>query len=110
MAKPSRLHWNREAIALVRAFLRLRGPREAQKFLRDLMTEDEIEMIVHRWWVARLLHAGRSYREIEQLTGLSSRTIARISRWLKRGEGGYSAQLERLEPPLPGARKAAPRV
>lgn len=87
--------WSREAFALLRTFLRLRDVREVQHFLRDLMTEDEIRMIVHRWWVARLLHAGATYRDIAERTGLSSRTIARISTWLQRGEGGYAALLQR---------------
>jgi TrpR-related protein YerC/YecD len=85
--------WNREASELLRVILRLDGLAEARRFFRDLMTEDEIRMIVDRWRVARLLHEGRTYREIEQSTGLSSRTIARISRWLREGEGGYRRQL-----------------
>ena len=85
--------WTREADALLRTILSLPDLPQARRFLRDLMTEDEIRMIVDRWRVARMLHAGRSYREIEAETGLSSRTIARISHWLKRGEGGYRRML-----------------
>jgi TrpR-related protein YerC/YecD len=85
--------WNREADTLLRTILRLPDVRTARRFFRDLMTEDEIRMIVDRWRVARMLDAGRSYREIEAETGLSSRTIARISRWLKRGKGGYRRML-----------------
>jgi TrpR-related protein YerC/YecD len=85
--------WNRDADELLRVILGLGGPREARRFLRDLMTEDEIRMIVDRWRVARMLHEGRTYRDIEAETGLSSRTIARISRWLQEGEGGYRRQL-----------------
>ena len=85
--------WNRDADSLLRAVLRLDGLSEARRFFRDLMTEDEIRMIVDRWRVARMLHEGRTYREIEAETGLSSRTIARISRWLQAGEGGYRRQL-----------------
>ncbi len=87
--------WDREATRLLRAVLSLRTLPEARRFIRDLMTEDEIRMIVDRWRVARLLSQGRSYREIEARTGLSSRTIARISRWLREGEGGYEALLSR---------------
>lgn len=89
----SRSLWNREANALLQVVLQLRNLPEARRFFRDLMTEDEIRMIVDRWRVARMLHAGRTYREIESATGLSSRTIARISRWLREGEGGYRRQL-----------------
>ena len=63
-----------------------------------LATEDEIRMIVDRWRVARMLHAGKTYRDIESATGLSSRTIARISRWVKEGEGGYRRQLGHHSP------------
>ena len=87
--------WDREAVALLRTILGLGSVAEARRFFRDLMTEDEIRMIVDRWRVARMLHAGRSYREIEAATGLSSRTIARISRWLREGEGGYRRMLAR---------------
>ena len=85
--------WNREADALLETVLRLESVREARRFFRDLMTEDEIRMIVERWRVARMLHDGRSYREIEAETGASSRTIARISRWLREGKGGYRRML-----------------
>ena len=87
--------WDREATALLRTVLRLRTVREARRFLRDLMTEDEIRMIVTRWRVARMLGQGRTYREIADETGLSSRTIARISQWLQKGEGGYRLLLRR---------------
>ena len=80
---------------LLRSLVRLGTTREARKFIRDLMTEDEIRMIVARWRVARLLADGKTYLEIEQETGLSSRTIARISRWLRQGEGGYRLLLRR---------------
>ena len=85
--------WTRHANELMRVILRLETVAEARRFFRDLMTEDEIRMIVDRWRVARMLHEGRTYREIESATGLSSRTIARISHWLHEGEGGYRHQL-----------------
>jgi TrpR-related protein YerC/YecD len=87
--------WDQEAAALLRSLLSLKTVREARRFIRDLMTEDEIRMVVARWRVARLLAAGRTYRQIEDQTGLSSRTIARISRWLREGEGGYRLLLRR---------------
>jgi TrpR-related protein YerC/YecD len=89
--------WDREALELLRTLVSLRSIREAQRFIRDLMTEDEIRMIVERWRVARLLHQGVSYREIERQTGASSRTIARISKWLQSGEGGYRQMLARAD-------------
>lgn len=90
--------WNREADALLSSILSLSDLSEARRFFRDLMTEDEIRMIVDRWQVARMLHAGRTYRQIAEDTGLSSRTIARISRWLQSGKGGYRHMLAHLHP------------
>lgn len=87
--------WTPDAVELLRTMLSLRTVDEAKMFLRDLLTEGEIQMIVERWKVARLLDEGQSYREISSITGLSSRTIARISRWLQEGAGGYRALLER---------------
>lgn len=93
--------WDRDAADLLRCLLRLRSLPSAKRFIRDLMTEDEIRMIVARWRVARALSEGQTYRQIEEETGLSSRTIARISRWLRKGEGGYRLLLRQRE-----ARKA----
>ena len=89
--------WDRDAEDLLRCLLHLGSVSSAKRYIRDLMTEDEIRMIVSRWRVARLLAAGRTYRQIEEDTGLSSRTIARISHSLRNGEGGYRLLLRRHE-------------
>ena len=85
--------WNQDADQLMQVILSLETVSDARHFFRDLMTEDEIRMIVDRWRVARMLHQGSTYKQIEATTGLSSRTIARISHWLREGEGGYRHQL-----------------
>ena len=36
------------------------------------------------------------YSEIEKATGLSSRTVARVAKWLNRGMGGYKLMLKRI--------------
>lgn len=87
--------WNRDANDVVESILKLKSPQEARRFLRDLLTEDEIRMIAARWRVAKMLDAGKSYRQIEEKTGLSSRTIARISHWLQSGKGGYRLMTNR---------------
>jgi TrpR-related protein YerC/YecD len=87
--------WTKDATDLMRTLLSLQTVQETKRFLRDLMTEDEIRMMVDRWRVARMLASGQSYRQIEDETGLSSRTIARISKWLRQGAGGYQLLLTR---------------
>jgi len=67
-----------------------------RNFLRDVMTEKEIIEISSRLEAARLLQAGAKYSEITRKTKLSSRTVARISDWLKTGSGGYASVLTQL--------------
>lgn len=81
--------------ALLRAVLALRNVGEARRFFRDLLTDDELEMLSRRWRVAAMLSEGVPYREIEERTGMSSRTVARIARWYKQGPGGYRLALRR---------------
>jgi TrpR-related protein YerC/YecD len=81
---------------LYKAILALKGLGEAKSFFRDLLTEREIIEFSNRWQAARLLDEGVIYPKIQAQTGLSTRTIARISRWLKKGKGGYRLMLNRL--------------
>ncbi len=60
-----------------------------QNFLRDVMTETEIVEISARLEAAKMLSRGEKYEKITKETRLSSRTVARISEWLKNGCKGY---------------------
>lgn len=64
-----------------------------RNFLRDVMTEQEILEIGSRLEAARMLRSGEKYTDIVAKTKLSSRTVARISEWLKDGCGGYASVL-----------------
>jgi TrpR-related protein YerC/YecD len=74
---------------LFKTILTLKNRTEVARFLRDLLTKDELNEFSGRWKAARMLDARAPYLEIENVTGMSSRTIARISNWLKKGAGGY---------------------
>jgi TrpR-related protein YerC/YecD len=92
-----KIDWDDKKIdALARAVLALKNKAEAKKFLRDLLTADEIQEFANRWQAARMLSENKSYATIRGKTGLSPRTIARISSWLKNGMGGYRLMLRRL--------------
>lgn len=78
---------------------RLESLEECRKFFRDLLTETEIREFAERWKVARMLWQGVPYTTIEEETGLSSRTIARVHKWLKQGKGGYLMMLRRMNHP-----------
>jgi TrpR-related protein YerC/YecD len=87
----------RDIDELYTAINRLDSLEECRKFFRDLLTETEIREFAERWKVARMLWERVPYTTIEAETGLSSRTIARVHKWLKQGKGGYLMMLRRLD-------------
>ena len=80
---------------LFAAVLRLEDVAEAEAFFRDLCTLGELHDMAQRWAVVRLLDQGMHYAEISRRTGASTATITRIASWLRHGEGGYRAMLDR---------------
>jgi len=91
------MDWNsRENISFIEAILALKTLDEARRFLRDLMTEKEIKEFAKRLQTAELLVEKVPYSAIEEKTGLSSATVARVSKWLNGKEGGYRTIINRL--------------
>ena len=85
-----------DSAALFDAVAAIETRDEAAAFLRDLCTRRELEEMRSRWAVVRLLDEERySYREIHDLTGVSTATITRINQWLQHGTGGYRTLLDR---------------
>ncbi len=80
----------------IEAILALKNKDEAKRFLRDLMTPQEIEEFANRLEAASLLSSDMQYNYITETTGLSSTTIARIAKWLNGSLGGYRLILSRL--------------
>ena len=80
---------------LYSAILSLKGLPEAKSFFRDLLTEGEIKEFAERWKVAAMIARKVPYTTIIGATGLSSRTVARVARWVKKGMGGYRIVLKR---------------
>ena len=88
------MQWkNKQSEALFQAILSLKTKKEAESFFRDLLTAEEIIEFSKRWQTARLLYARVPYTQIQKQTGLSSRTIARISKWLNQGMNGYKTMM-----------------
>ena len=91
------MKWDsKENKRLIKAILSLETPDEVRRFLRDLMTENEIVEFSKRLRAAELLTEKVPYSTIERETGLSSTTVARVSKWLNKGEGGYRIIIDRL--------------
>lgn len=89
--------WDNEKTKdLAKALLALKSAKEAKDFLRDLLTEKELLELGNRWKAARMLSGKIPYVQIVKETGLSSTTVARISKWLKGGMGGYRSMLKKF--------------
>jgi len=76
--------------------LALKEDDETRRFLRDLMTEKEIEEFAKRLKAAEMLTEKIPYSVIEKKTGLSSTTVARVAKWLNGKGGGYRTIINRL--------------
>lgn len=83
-------------VRFYRAFLSLKTPEEVEHFLNDLCTINEIQSMVQRFEVARLLSDGQTYQKVEEETGASTATISRVKRYLDYGDDGYRLVLERM--------------
>lgn len=81
---------------LAEALVSISDKNTMQNFLRDVMTEKEITEISARLEAALMLTNGKKYTEITTRTKLSSRTVARISAWLRDGSNGYQAVISTL--------------
>jgi TrpR-related protein YerC/YecD len=85
-----RLYW---------AFAQSEDPAEVEALMEDLCTIREIHEMAQRLTVAFMLNAGESYAAIQERTGASATTIARVSKCLNYGTGGYRAVIDRKEQP-----------
>lgn len=78
------------------AIVAIENSEECQDFFLDLFTFPELEALVQRLQVAKLLREGKSYTAINQSTGASTATIGRVSKCLNYGDGGYAKILDKL--------------
>ncbi len=82
-----------EVDALLDVVVSLDDPDDMFAFLEDLLTPREIQDLAQRFHVAQLLDSGESYALIQERTGASATTIARVSKALHFGSGGYARVL-----------------
>ena len=82
---------------LLEVFAGLTRPDDVFALLEDLFTVREIKDTSQRLDVARMLRKGSSYAVIEKATGASATTIARVSKALNYGAGGYGLAFEVLD-------------
>lgn len=83
--------------ALLEVFVGVKDTDTAFALIEDLFTIREIRETSQRLAVARMLDEGKPYVAIEEATGASATTIARVSKALNYGSGGYRCALDILE-------------
>lgn len=90
----SKLTLDSQTKALFETILKLKSVEECNDFFKDLCTIKEVQAMSQRLEAARLLIEGKTFTQIEALTGISSTTLSRVSQALKYGEG-YKNILEK---------------
>lgn len=92
------MYWNlTDKQRFTTAFILANKPALIQDFLSDILTEKEIDLCSNRLKAMCLLHDGASYKEIENITGLSSATISRLSKIVNSKNSGFNKIIKRFK-------------
>ena len=75
----------------------LTDEEQMSKLLQDFLTPQELEDLVLRWEIIKLLHTGMPQREIAKQLGVAIGTVSRGARELKYGHKGFVELLNKLE-------------
>lgn len=79
------------------ALLSIDSIEQCRNFFLDLCTIKELEAMVQRYHVARMLSDKKLYTEIVKETGASTATISRVNRCLAYGHDGYREVIKNCE-------------
>ena len=80
---------------LYQALLHLETEEECEKFLSDLCTIKELQSMAQRLKAAKMLIDGKTYNEVIEATDISSATLARVSKCVRYGDGGYVSVIKK---------------
>jgi TrpR-related protein YerC/YecD len=70
--------------------LKLETEEECEAFFSDLCTMKELQSMGQRLLAAKMLLDGKTYNEVIEETDISSATLARVSKCVRYGDGGYA--------------------
>jgi len=82
-------------IYFCQALSSLKNTKEAAKFLTDLLSAQEAEMLAKRLKIAVLLAQGKKYDEIRKELKVGFSTIARVNVWLNLSGEGFRMVIQR---------------
>ena len=77
--------------------LKLESIEECEKFFDDLCTINELEAMLQRIKAAKMLLENKTFQEVTAETKISSATLARVSKCIKYGDGGYNDIINKKE-------------
>ena len=80
---------------LYAALLKLETVEECESFLSDLCTIKELQSMGQRLKAAKMLLDGKTYNEVIEETDISSATLARVSKCVRYGPGGYESIIKK---------------
>lgn len=83
---------------LVEVVLAIRDKDFMLRFLEEILTPAEIDALVLRWELVKLLYRGMPQREISKQLGISLCKITRGSRELKKTSSAIREILRRVDP------------
>ncbi|MBI5794551.1 helix-turn-helix domain-containing protein [Candidatus Uhrbacteria bacterium] len=75
----------------------IRGEKEAELLMKDLLTPQELDSVTERWQEIQLLAQGMTQRDIAEKLNISISKITRGSRVLQYGTGGFAHFLKKLK-------------
>lgn len=80
---------------LFQEILKIETEEECEKFFDDLCTINELDAMLQRIKAAKMLLEDKTFQEVTKETKISSATLARVSKCIKYGDGGYKDILEK---------------
>lgn len=78
-------------------FAGIKTAERAKLFLQDMFTPAEMEQVVQRWRLVKLLHQGLPQREISRKLKISISKVTRGSRVMQTSGKGFKLFLEKHE-------------
>lgn len=82
-----------DKLDLYEIIAKITDPEDIKNFFLDLCSKSEINAMSQRLKSAKMLISGETYEKIIKETGISSTTLSRISKCVKKGSG-YSKFLQ----------------
>lgn len=76
---------------------RIDDPADVEKLFLDLCTYNEVEQMATRLKCAELLKGGLTYNQVMDAVEISTATLARVSRCVSHGSGGYNGVMEKYK-------------